>query len=105
MRILAPPDMLCAQDADGELTLDLYEVSPFYHYAFAKLFGVSLHKDQTEALFHLMDMDGDTEVTPSSVSLFCSPHNFLLLLYFFFSPSWGSLNSSREWIRGVCQTM
>jgi len=40
----------------------LNEVAPFYHYTFAKLFGVSLNKDQTEALFHLMDADGGTEV-------------------------------------------
>jgi len=45
-------------DADDELTLDLNEMAPFYHYVFNRTFDISLEKEQTEALFHLMDTDG-----------------------------------------------
>jgi len=61
-RLFAILDIFEVMDADGELTLDLNEMSPFYHYSFAKLFGISLSKDQTEALFHLMDTDGGSEL-------------------------------------------
>ena len=61
-RLAAIRDVFEVMDADDELTLDLNEISPFYHYSFVKLFGISLTKDQTEALFHLMDTDGGSEV-------------------------------------------
>jgi hypothetical protein len=35
---------------------------PTKQYAFDILFGVDLTPNATEALFHLMDMDGDTEL-------------------------------------------
>jgi len=53
-------------DADGGLVLDVNEMGPFYTHAFDMLFQVVLSKDQTEALFHLMDMDGDAELANSA---------------------------------------
>ena len=41
-------------DADGELTLDINEMTPFFEYAFQKVFDVKLTKEQQEQLFHLM---------------------------------------------------
>jgi hypothetical protein len=49
-------------DADGELTLDINEMTPFFEYTFQKVFEVRLTKEQQEQLFHLMDVDGDTEL-------------------------------------------
>lgn len=49
-------------DADGELTLDINEMTPFFEYTFQKVFEVKLTKEQQEQLFHLMDVDGDTEL-------------------------------------------
>jgi Ca2+-binding EF-hand superfamily protein len=49
-------------DADGELTLDINEMTPFFEYTFQKVFDLKLSKEQQEQLFHLMDLDGDTEL-------------------------------------------
>ena len=49
-------------DADGELSLDINEMTPFYEYVFEHLFSVKLTKEQQEQVFHLMDVDGDTEL-------------------------------------------
>jgi len=49
-------------DADGELTLDINEMTPFFEYTFQKVFDLKLTKEQQEQLFHLMDLDGDTEL-------------------------------------------
>lgn len=62
VNLLLQRSFLVFQDTDGGLTLDLKEVSPFYHYAFARVFGVSLDREHTDALFHLMDMDANSEV-------------------------------------------
>ena len=43
-------------DADGELSLDINELAPFYHYTFIRLFDQRLNSEQVECLFHLMDM-------------------------------------------------
>jgi len=61
-RVNAIRNVFDAMDTDGGLTLDLKEVSPFYHYAFARVFGVSLDREHTDALFHLMDMDANSEL-------------------------------------------
>eukprot|EP00615_Pteridomonas_danica_P006514 CAMPEP_0114328932 /NCGR_PEP_ID=MMETSP0101-20121206/736_1 /TAXON_ID=38822 ORGANISM="Pteridomonas danica, Strain PT" /NCGR_SAMPLE_ID=MMETSP0101 /ASSEMBLY_ACC=CAM_ASM_000211 /LENGTH=413 /DNA_ID=CAMNT_0001458419 /DNA_START=2049 /DNA_END=3287 /DNA_ORIENTATION=+ len=49
-------------DADGEMKLDMQEITPFFHYVFDKCFGVDLDRQQVEALFHLMDVDFDVYV-------------------------------------------
>jgi Ca2+-binding EF-hand superfamily protein len=49
-------------DADGELTLDINEMTPFFEYTFQKVFDLKLSKEEQEQLFHLMDLDGDTEL-------------------------------------------
>ena len=45
-------------DADGELSLDMNEMIPFYQISFKILFDMEPRTEQMEALFHLMDMDG-----------------------------------------------
>ncbi len=42
-------------DADGALSLDIHEMTPYFEAAFVTLFGIDLSPDQDEALFHLMD--------------------------------------------------
>eukprot|EP00615_Pteridomonas_danica_P011765 CAMPEP_0114346930 /NCGR_PEP_ID=MMETSP0101-20121206/13474_1 /TAXON_ID=38822 ORGANISM="Pteridomonas danica, Strain PT" /NCGR_SAMPLE_ID=MMETSP0101 /ASSEMBLY_ACC=CAM_ASM_000211 /LENGTH=1430 /DNA_ID=CAMNT_0001483895 /DNA_START=53 /DNA_END=4345 /DNA_ORIENTATION=+ len=69
-RFIAIRTVFDSMDADGELTLDVNEMAPFYQYVFDKLFGVDLDQNQTEALFHLMDMDGDTELGFAEFVLF-----------------------------------
>jgi len=69
-RIVAIRDVFDAMDADGELSLDVNEMAPFYQYSFDILFGVDLTSNATEALFHLMDMDGDTELGFAEFLLF-----------------------------------
>ena len=46
-------------DADATLNLDDFQLASFYHYAFAKLYGVDLRADQCESLFHCMDRNTD----------------------------------------------
>ena len=40
-RMAALEEVFAAMDADGELTLDVHEMGPFYKYAFDSLFGVN----------------------------------------------------------------
>jgi Ca2+-binding EF-hand superfamily protein len=50
-------------DADSSLTLDFRALAPFYHYTFAKLFGVELSPDQGESLYQSMDTNGNADVS------------------------------------------
>ena len=50
-------------DADGEMSLDINEMSPFYIYTFAHVFGAVLDRTECEAIFHLMDSNCDSELS------------------------------------------
>jgi len=57
-------------DADGELSLDVNECAPFYHYAFLRLFNQTLDQAQVECIFHLMDFDGDSSLGVAEFVMF-----------------------------------
>ncbi len=61
-RIERMMDVFKEMDADGELSLDINEMTPFYQYCFESLFNVHLSKERQEQIFHLVDVDGDTEL-------------------------------------------
>ncbi len=62
-RLALLQELFREMDADDELALDLNEIIPFYRETFSILFDIhDLSNDQMEALFHVMDMDGDTEL-------------------------------------------
>ena len=69
-RFVALRAVFDSMDADGEMTLDVQEMAPFYQFAFDIVFHVDLTPAQTEDLFHLMDMDGDTELGFAEFVLF-----------------------------------
>ena len=62
-------DVFDSMDANSTFGIELAEMLPFYHYSFSKLFNVTLRRDDTEALFLLMDMNRDT----------CAARSFSLL--------------------------
>jgi len=49
-------------DADGELTLDMDEMAPFFGYVFYYLFDVELTKEQEDMLYQIMDVDADADL-------------------------------------------
>mmetsp|Transcript_56550 Transcript_56550/g.128212 ORF Transcript_56550/g.128212 Transcript_56550/m.128212 type:complete len:190 (+) Transcript_56550:1-570(+) len=57
-------------DADDELSLDMNEMGPFYETAFELVFEIQLNDEQTEALFHIMDTDGSSELGFAEFVLF-----------------------------------
>ena len=55
-------DMFDEMDADAEMTLDFNELYVFFHYVFASIFEFEVNREQCEAIFHLMDTDGETDI-------------------------------------------
>lgn len=49
-------------DADGELTLDMDEMAPFFGYVFYCIFDVELTKEQEDMLYQIMDVDADANL-------------------------------------------
>ena len=49
-------------DADGELTLDMDEMAPFFGYVFYSIFDVELSKEQEDMLYQIMDVDADADL-------------------------------------------
>ena len=50
-------------DADGELTLDMIEMTPFFGYVFYSIFDVELSKEQEDMLYQIMDVDADADLS------------------------------------------
>ena len=49
-------------DCDGELSLDMQELTPCYEYTFSHVFEIHLNKHQQSQLFYIMDVDGDSDL-------------------------------------------
>jgi hypothetical protein len=69
-RIQALQDAFNEIDADGELSLDMSEMAPFFAYIFFVLFDASLTEHLEEKLYHLMDADGDGDLGFAEFVLF-----------------------------------
>ena len=54
----------------AEMTLDFNELYVFLHYVFSAIFEIEVDREQCEAIFHLMDSDGQTDIHYGELVMF-----------------------------------